>query len=180
MKRKTVAVALTVLALISVSASSCDSTDKKTAQQTGQEQTETAFSQQQAAVPYPGTQLRNSLERQNLKDKLLRLNNASKVGYVYLLNFGKIIGYYVIKGKVSSNQSQMTTTNLIERHSGDSGGGNVVVPAPGDDGSYGDNEAGIFFFTAENVYVSTSVDYLYSDAPLAVDAPKLNAGPPSK
>jgi len=167
-------VVLTVL----LTASSCDD-PKSTAQQTGQQLTENTFAQQQAAVPYPSAQLRTSLERANLRDRLLRLNSPSKIGYVYLMNFGKIVGYYVIKGKVSNTDSQMTTSTTVDRRS-DTSGGAVTYPAPGDDGSYGANETGNFFFTAENVLVETDLNYLYADAPLPVNAPKLNGTSPTK
>jgi len=38
-----------------------------------------------------------------------------------------------------------------------------VVNAPGDDGSYGANEDGIFFFTTEGAYVTTNLDYLFAE-----------------
>lgn len=158
----------------------CDSQPGSTAQQTGQQLTENTFAQQQAAVPYPSSQLRTSLERQNLKDRLLRLNIPSKIGYVYLMNFGKIVGYYVIRGKVSNTDSQMTTSTTVDTNNFAGGGGAVTYPAPGDDGSYGVNETGNFFFTAEGVLVETDLNYLYADAPLPVNAPKLNAGAPTK
>lgn len=158
----------------------CDASHDNSAQSTGQRQTETAFAQQQAAVPYPADALKDSLERRNLRERLLRTNNASKVGYVYLLSFsGTPLGYYTIKGKVSSTDSQMTTSSLIRPCSGggDSGSGNcaVTVPAPGDDGSYGQNESGEFFFTTEGAFVETSLNYLYSDQPLPLSVPRLNS-----
>jgi hypothetical protein len=39
------------------------------------------------------------------------------------------------------------------------------------DGSYGENDSGIFFFTPDGKYVEWSGDYLYSDIPFVVDAP---------
>lgn len=165
---------LTVLAVMAGTAA-CDDKPKSTAQRTGQALTEQAFGQQQAAVPYPAKQLRDSLERKNIRERLLRTNRADALGYVYLMSFGKIIGYYAVRGKVTSNQSQMTTDTLVERHA-DNGGGNITYPAPGDDGSYGANEPGIFFFTTENVMVTTNLDYVWSDNPLPIDVPRLNAG----
>lgn len=152
----------------------CDTSPPTNAQSSGQADTEQAFKQQSGTVPYPKDQLRDSLERRNLKAKLLRDNVPSRLGYVYLVSFGKCMGFYAIKGKVSSTQSQMTTTDLVVRNDNNSGG-NVTVPAPGDDGSYGDNEPGIFFFTTEGVMVETSLDYQVADAPLPFDCPKLNA-----
>jgi hypothetical protein len=83
----------------------CDSSTGG-AQQKGQAQTEQAFGQQSATVPYPATQLNDSLERRNLAEKLLRYNNPSKISYIYLLSqTGGIYAFFTVKGKVSSNSS---------------------------------------------------------------------------
>lgn len=149
--------------------------EPKSAQGAGQKLTEQAFAQQQAAVPYPVSQLKDSLERRNLKERLLRTNDPSTLGYIYLINFGKVIGYYTIKGKVSSTQSQMTTNNLTVRECHAGSCWSNVVDAPGDDGSYGPNEDGMFFFTTEGAFVTTSLDYIWSDQPLPIDVPRLNS-----
>jgi hypothetical protein len=93
---------------------------------------------------------------------------------VYLLSLGKVLGYYTIKGKVSSTQSQMTTDQLLE-DGGCTGCSWSVVNATGDDGSYGPNEDGVFFFTTEGAMVTTSLDYIVSDQPIAFDVPELNS-----
>jgi len=157
-----------VAAALVLGLSACEEAGN-TAQGEGQAVTEQAFDQQSKAVPYPVAELKDSLERRNLKDRLLRTNKPDAIGYVYLMNFGQIVGYYTIKGKVSSTQSQMTTDNLIiDRYEGD-----VVVNAPGDDGSYGPNEEGIFFFTTEGAMVTTSLDYIWADNQIAIDVPRL-------
>jgi len=172
--KKTVT-SLAVVAALLASLVACSSKPKSNAQAQGQAQTEQAFKQQSEAVPYPVAQLKDSLERRNIRERLLRTNDPNKIGYVYLLSFSKPLGYYVIKGKVSSTQSQMTTDQLVERHT-DGGGGNFVYNAPGDDGSYGANEDGVFFFTTEGAFVTTTLDFVYSDQPIAFDVPKLNKG----
>jgi hypothetical protein len=172
MKRITIAVA--ALGLVLGLSACSENTPDTSAQNEGQAITEQAFDQQSKAVPYPVTELKDSLERANLRDRLLRTNKPDAVGYVYLMNFGQIVGYYTIKGKVSSTQSQMTTDNLIIRKCNSGNGCNdVVVNAPGDDGSYGPNESGIFFFTTEGQMVTTSLDYIWSDNPIAIDTPRL-------
>jgi hypothetical protein len=152
------------------------------AQEQGQKQTETAFKQQSTAVPYPVRELTDSLERRNVRERLLRTNKPNAISYVYLLSMtGQYVGYYVIKGKVSSTQSQMTTSQLItwacpnniascawDRMQSN------VINAPGDDGSYGDNESGVFFFTSDGTMVTTSMEYVQSDQPLPVEAPRLH------
>lgn len=168
------------IAIIVVAASAltgCTQDTGSTAQNSGQKVTEQAFKQQSGAVPYPASQLRDSLERRNLRDRLLRQNKPDALSYVYLLSFGKPLGYYSIKGKVSSTQSQMSTDQLaIECPGQGSGACGLTVNAPGDDGSYGQNEQGIFFFTTEGVMVTTSLDYIVSDSPVAFDVPELNKG----
>lgn len=172
MNRKLTALAVAGALLITLTG--CD--DKKaTAQTSGQEQTEQAFAQQSKAVPYPVDQMKDSLERRNVRERLLRQNKPDAIGYVYLLSFSKPLGYYVIKGKVSSTQSQMTTENLVVDRCGGSTCP-VVVNGPGDDGSYGANEGGIFFFTTEGAMVTTDLDYVYSDQPIPFNVPKLNKG----
>jgi hypothetical protein len=162
--------ALTLAALAAVSVAACDD-GKPTAQSQGQAQTEQAYKQQSSAVPYPADQLKDSLERRNIRERLLRTNKPNAIGYVYVMSFGKIIGYYTIKGKVSSTQSQMTTDEFEIDHGSY---GQSVVNAPGDDGSYGANEPGVFFFTTEGAMVETNLDYIVADQPLPVDVPLLN------
>lgn len=165
-KRAVLAVAL-VLALAGCSLPTSNP------QTDGQALTEQAYTRQAAAVPYPVAELTDSLERRNVRERLLRTNKPNAQGYVYLLSMtGQYVGYYVIKGKVSSTQSQMTATQLITKPC--AGCERYVVDAPGDDGSYGANEDGIYFFTAEGVMVTTSMPYIVSDGPLPVSAPKLN------
>ena len=42
------------------------------------------------------------------------------------------------------------------------------------DGSYGENDTGIFFFTSDGKYIEWNGSYLYSDIPFTVDSPVLS------
>ena len=44
------------------------------------------------------------------------------------------------------------------------------------DGSYGENDFGIFFFTPDGKYVEWTGTYLYSDIPFEVDDPVVKVG----
>lgn len=110
-----------------------------------------------------------SLEIKNLKKKKQREENPSILRYVYLMNYGQIVGYYVAKGKISSSGSQIGPETEIVYGGGN---GNVLDSAK-DDGSYGAGDPGIFFYTADDVMVETSLDYVVSDQPLAIDVPRL-------
>jgi hypothetical protein len=92
--------------------------------------------------------------------------------YVYLISFGKVIGYYVCNGKPASTRSYLTPEeNVASYYSG-----NPVVDAPDIDGTYGDNNPGIRFFTSSGVAVEWAGDgasYIYSNAILPLDVPLL-------
>ena len=46
----------------------------------------------------------------NLRKKFQRDNEPNRISYVYTMSWtGEFIGYYVVKGKVSSNQSQIVS-----------------------------------------------------------------------
>lgn len=173
MKRKTkltIGVLVTIMVLCTAAVAMAD----KPGWWQKQEDVSNRIAEQQIpAVQYPEEQMKDSLERRNLRERLLRFNKPDKIGYLYLLTYGKFVGYYVIKGKVSSTQSQMTNTTQTWE------GGNgrqVVAESIGDDGSFGPNEGGdqgIFFFTSAGVLVETTLAWIYSDTPLNVDVPNL-------
>lgn len=118
----------------------------------------------------------DSLECKNLKERERRNSQPNAIGYVYLYNFdGSVKGYFTIKGKVSSTQSQMGPMDIIaDACLNTSDYCPEVMEAAGDDGSFGPNEAGIFFFTTEGVMVTYSGEYVLSDGPLKLSDNKLN------
>lgn len=107
-----------------------------------------------------------SLECVNLRKKEQRNSDPNRIGYVYLYNFdGTIKGYFAVKGKVSSNQSQMAPMDVIVDPCG-STYCPQVLEAAGDDGTYGPNEDGIFFFLQDDTMVTYSGEYILTDRPL--------------
>lgn len=113
---------------------------------------------------------KESLECKNLREKEKRNSDPNRIGYVYLYNFdGSIKGYFVVKGKVSSTQSQMGPMDTIVDPC-KSSYCHQVMEAAGDDGTYGPNEPGIFFFLASNnAMVVYSGEYVLSDKPLKLN-----------
>lgn len=171
--KKIIAVAIATVLLVT----SCSEEEKPkedNIQEADQQVTQDYYKKLRDANPYPLEEMNYSLERVNLREKLLRFNDPNKIGYVYLLSdMGDIISFFTVKGKVSSTQSQMTTQEQVEYYDGCGNGcyekQDVVTTSPGDDGSFGENEQGIFFFTTEDVYVTWNGRYLYLDAPLQID-----------
>jgi hypothetical protein len=120
----------------------------------------------------------DSLEQKNLERKIKLEENPTRVGYVYVFVPGDRIpvGYYVIKGKVSSSSSQLEPENVVmDDPHGDMSAGSVVVDGPQDDGTYGQGDPGVFFFLADGAMVETQLTPLYSTTPMAtyLNAPVL-------
>ena len=85
-----------------------------------------------------------------------------------------VVGSFVVDGKVSSLNSFLTPDS---EYYGETGEGHYYNKWLADvDGSYGQNDGGIFFFTPDGKYIEWSGDYLYSDIPFIVDSPVLNIG----
>ena len=139
-----------------------------------QDQYETAvtFERLRKAVPPPKPT--TSLERQQLVKRLERFNVADKISYIYLIDFGKIMGFFNVKGKVSSVNSKLTCTDqLVYDGKGTRRGrdGVHVVESPALDGSFGSNGSAIFFFTDIDVYVEWNGIYMLCDQYLKLAQP---------
>jgi hypothetical protein len=137
------------------------------------------------AVPYPYADAAptNPLERENLATRLKDYNSAGDTNYVYLLSpmAGTPIGYYVIRGKVSSTGSEMTSTQVNVNCDGNTTNGQECTDdAIGDDGSYGLEEGGqngVFFITTTGDLIETTLPWVVSSQPIRLYAsvPQLDA-----
>ena len=168
-----VVAALTVLGLAGCVS---EGPDKDSAQGKKIAMTDDVTKAQEAAVPYPASELKNPLDRRNLADRLRRNNNPNAISYLYVLsNTGQPIGYFVLKGKLTSTESSLLPTDSIIDACGR--GGEycpTVVQGVGDDGTYGQNEGAVFGFTAQGVMVTIrSENWFQSDAPISLSVPDL-------
>lgn len=137
-----------------------------------QEQVTTEKQQAMHLKNSPPPVLKNSEERRNLIERLKRFNTSSKVSYIYLIDYGKVMAFYTVKGKVSSVNSLLTTPDAIRSFEHSEGGDHsVVVSSPDLDGSYGSNGDAVFFFTTDGTYVEWSGKYMLCDKPLKLSTP---------
>jgi hypothetical protein len=116
-------------------------------------------------------------ERRTVAKWAERWDKPGVATYVYLFSFGNVIGYYVADGKPASTRSYLMPEETLVRGEYGEGWGDFIVSAPDIDGTYGENNPGIRFFTAEGTAVEwggSGASYLYSDAPLPLNAPRLN------
>ena len=120
-----------------------------------------------------------SLERYNLIRRTYWVNGMREraaslpceverpLGYIVLFSGNAAVGQFVVDGKVSSLNSFLTPdSEYYEKSSAYNNRWLADV-----DGSYGENDSGIFFFTPDGKYIEWSGDYLYSDIPFTIDAP---------
>ena len=147
------------------------------------------------AQPTP-TDIDYSLERYNLikraywvngmRDKARALPSPIAdmlLGYIVLLTeSGSVVGRFVVDGKVTSLNSYLTPDSQYYECGGDycSSSGSFMNGEnnwlPDVDGSYGENDKGIFFFTTDGKYIEWTGTYLYSDIPFDVSNPIVRVG----
>lgn len=139
------------------------------------EQRRTEANQSKLLTTQPPVALDWSLERENINRRTTLWNDENKVSYIYLVDFGKVMAFYTIKGKVSSVNSQITNPqHLAIREEMIRATYHItegVLPSPAEDGSYGENGDAIFFFTTDGTYVEWKGDYMLADKPLKLTTP---------
>lgn len=130
-----------------------------------------------------------SLERYNLIRRTYWVNGQREkantlvceiekpLGYIALfLENGSCAGKFVVDGKVSSLNSFLTPdSEYFEKYTGSSDSSDLSSVEKYSnkwiadvDGSYGENDTGIFFFTTDGKYIEWTGTYLYSDIPFDV------------
>lgn len=150
-------------------------------------------SEMQENQPTP-TDIDFSLERYNLIRRAYWVNGQREkaasvvckvdkpLGYIVLFtDNGSVVGRFIVDGKVSSLNSFLTPDseyyekNMNYSSNGVDGTRNVERYSnkwlADVDGSYGENDNGVFFFTPDGKYVEWTGTYLYSDIPFEVSDP---------
>ena len=144
------------------------------------------------------TDIDYSLERYNLIRRAYWVNGQREkaaavicqvekpLGYIVLFtDNGSVVGRFIVDGKVSSLNSYLTPDseyyekdlNYSNGNSSERGVDRYSNKWLADvDGSYGENDAGIFFFTPDGKYVEWTGVYLYSDIPFELEDPVVKIG----
>lgn len=132
------------------------------------------------------TDISYSLERYNLIRRAYWVNGQREkantliceiekpLGYIVLFAGNAVVGRFVVDGKVSSLNSYLTPDSEYYEliYSGTSICKNKWLADV--DGTYGENDNGIFFFTPDGKYVEWTGEYLYSDIPFVVENPTVH------
>ena len=172
--KKIVTVVL-IFTILIVSLTACEATGS------GQDILSTQEVADNLAISQPTpTDINFSLERYNLMRRAYWVNGQREkansiicevpkpFGYIILFAGNAPVSRFIVDGKVSSLNSFLTPSTYDEYVTQ---GGVKTIELSDVDGSYGENDNGIFFFTVDGNYVEWTGEYLYSDIPIEIDNP---------
>lgn len=182
MKKVCMVVLGVILVIVSLSLTGCSS-HQTTGSEKDMARTIANANKLQINQPTP-SDIDYSLERYNLIRRAYWVNGKREkamslpceiadvpLGYVVLFTeSGGVVGRFCVQGKVSSLNSFLTPdSEYYEYSAGQYSSRNDWLADV--DGSYGENDSGIFFFTPDGKYIEWSGCYLYSDIPFEVENP---------
>ena len=173
--KKLISIVLVLLMVISIcfAMTGCDESGSRIDTQ----KTKEAANVLQTNQPTP-TDISYSLERYNLIRRAYWVNGHREkanslpcevekpLGYIVLFSGNVVVGSFVVDGKVTSLNSFLTPDTSKPNAENSEWLADV-------DGSYGENDNGIFFFTPDGKYLEWTGTYLYSDIPFEVEQPVL-------
>lgn len=129
------------------------------------------------------TDIEYSLERYNLIRRTYWVNGQREkantlpcevekpLSYIVLFSGNTTVGSFVVDGKVSSLNSFLTPSAVDSTDWSSAGITTITTEMADVDGSYGENDSGIFFFTPDGNYYEWTGTYLYSDVPFIIEDP---------
>ena len=190
MKTNKTIMIIAVLAVLCLAMTGCSL--GTTASATGGTRTDTKAQQNVADIlasnqPTP-KDINYSLERYNLIRRAYWVNGQREkantiicavekpLGYIVLFSGTTTVGRFVVDGKVSSLNSFLTPDSEYYEmvYGGNWTEYNKWLADV--DGTYGENDSGIFFFTPDGRYIEWTGTYLYSDIPFEVENPVVRYG----
>lgn len=183
--KKNIAILMAIMVMVTMLVS-CDETSTGSRQDTINQQE--SANRLQSNQPTP-TDIDYSLERYNLIRRTYWVNGQREkanalpceiekpLGYIVLFTeSGAVVGSFMVDGKVSSLNSFLTPDSEYYEIDIESESYRDNEWLADVDGSYGENDNGIFFFTPDGKYIEWTGTYLYSDIPMIVDDPVIKVG----
>lgn len=182
MKKKTIILIIT-LALISIFLTGCSEMNETVSGTTVDTNTTKQIADSLANRQPTPTDIEYSLERYNLIRRAYWVNGQREkanmvvrpverpLGYIVLFAGNTVVSSFIVDGKVSSLNSYLSPDSEYYElaYGGNYREYNKWLADV--DGSYGENDNGIFFFTPNGNYIEWTGEYLYSDIPFEVEKP---------
>ena len=175
---KKIVMVVLIFTILVISLTACEVTDTTGS---GQDIVSTQGVADSLAISQPTpTDINFSLERYNLMRRAYWVNGQREkansiicevpkpFGYIILFAGNAPVSRFIVDGKVSSLNSFLTPNTYDEYVTS---GGVKTIELSDVDGSYGENDNGVFFFTVDGNYVEWTGEYLYSDIPIEIDNP---------
>lgn len=178
--------ALLMIGIVAISLTGCSAEVEAKGSEADTKNTIETINNLQSNQPTP-TDINYSLERYNLIRRAYWVNGQREkaaavicpvekpLGYIVLFTeSGSTVGRFIVDGKVSSLNSYLTPDS--EHYELIYGGtytkeNNWIADV---DGSYGENDTGIFFFDTMGNYIEWTGTYLYTDIPMEISDPVVN------
>lgn len=105
-------------------------------------------------------------EIDNIAKRIKLTAQPGLLGYVALVNrVGQVVMYSPVKGKLTSGGKRLTSPDKWFSCDGGEYSQDCKTEAPSDEGTFGQSNPYIFFWTPGDQYIQTSMDYIYSDKP---------------
>lgn len=102
-------------------------------------------------------------EIDNIRKRIELTSAPGLLGYVTLINrVGQAVMYTPVQGKITSGGKRLTPP---QKEWSVMGNNNAMGPAPSDEGTWGESNPYVYFWTPGGQYFQTSLDYVYSDKP---------------
>ena len=126
----------------------------------------------------------HSVERDSINKRLQLANDPTQIMWLYALSdVGTVVMNSPVVGKVSSSGKRLEPKTGTYLNSDGCAQGTLAYVAGepyctqeimGADGTYGDSDSYIYWFTPEGQYFQWSGKYIVSNAPLKIEKPILN------
>lgn len=104
-----------------------------------------------------------SLERENIRQRLLVSNDPLTLQWIYPMSAGRVIGRFPVKGKVTSGSKRLTPTTIQ-----DTGSYDETAELPDEAGTYGNSVDYIFWFDPSGNLHQHRGDYFISPRPYKI------------
>jgi outer membrane murein-binding lipoprotein Lpp len=166
-------VGIVICAVAFILIAGCDEKEKNKQPTAVQDMQDLEKNQKRLMNAVKSPELKNSLAREAIARRLKELDQKNAISYIYLLSdSGKVVTYYTVSGVVQSLNSYLTAMEQVvemERKKTVTGNNStelVTLEAPDNDGTFGKNVDGIFFFTTEGARVEWNGKFLWATQPL--------------
>jgi hypothetical protein len=107
--------------------------------------------------------LYKSLERENIRQRILVSNDPNTLQWIYPMSAGRVIGRFPVKGKVTSGSKRLTATTGYNPNT------SSTEELPDEMGTYGSSGDYIFWFDPAGNFHQHKGDYFLSTVPYKID-----------